>query len=298
MIPHSYRPTNDTASIHPARGFSLVELLVVIAIISALMAMLMPSLEQALENARYSRWLSFSMTRRVDESLVAYYPFEEKDGTVLHNMALTADTRVNPAELDGKFLKVNSAWTHPEWTSGRWKPKGGLFFAGSNCGIDCGQSRAWRIRDAITIEASFQTLQYRPGTAQQWIIGWGVCSGTRLSGWNLMNDGRYLWKSFLYNGTAAGGSNWSIAEAPFDWVHVAVTWDGKSICFYNNGVRVRGPLAWTGPINTDFETNCKIGLLQWSNDGYFNGIIDEIAVYNRALSEDEVKSHYEMCRVR
>jgi hypothetical protein len=69
------------------------------------------------------------------------------------------------------------------------------------------------------------------------------------------------------------------------WTHLATTYDGANLRFYANGVQV-AITAHTGSIATSANP------LQIGGDSiygqYFQGRIDEVRVYNRALSASEV----------
>jgi hypothetical protein len=71
------------------------------------------------------------------------------------------------------------------------------------------------------------------------------------------------------------------------WTHLAVTYDGATLLLYVNGVQVSS-LARTGNLVT--STNP----LQIGGDGffrqYFNGIIDEVRVYNVALTPAQIQT--------
>jgi len=70
------------------------------------------------------------------------------------------------------------------------------------------------------------------------------------------------------------------------WVHLAGTYDGATLRLYLNGVQVNSR-AETGPIAT--STNP----LHIGGDSiygqYFQGRIDEVRIYNRALSAPEIQ---------
>jgi hypothetical protein len=71
------------------------------------------------------------------------------------------------------------------------------------------------------------------------------------------------------------------------WSHVVGTYDGEQIKIYVNG-QLAGSSKRSG--NIDNTTNpLKIGNV---SGHYFNGTVDEIHVYNRALSAKEVEAHY------
>src|SRR3972149_2997826 len=88
----------------------------------------------------------------------------------------------------------------------------------------------------------------------------------------------------------AGGSWQSVlftADSSFDitqWHHYTGTWDGTNLKIYVDGV-LKNTSTPTGSINTSDTNNLNIGLY----DSYLNGSIDEVVIYNRAITDDEVR---------
>ncbi|MBD2410097.1 hypothetical protein FACHB389_08865 [Nostoc calcicola FACHB-389] len=78
-----------------------------------------------------------------------------------------------------------------------------------------------------------------------------------------------------------------------NWVHLVGTYDGSTIRLYVDGVQIgNNPL--TGNILVD-DNPVTIGAAENYYDGFplgdrFNGLIDEVRIYNRALSATEVKN--------
>lgn len=75
------------------------------------------------------------------------------------------------------------------------------------------------------------------------------------------------------------------------WTHIVGTADtatGK-VYLYINGVKVPNEGTFSGQINTN-SIPFQIG--KRSDGGYFGGIIDEVRIYDRALSACEIYSHY------
>ena len=74
-----------------------------------------------------------------------------------------------------------------------------------------------------------------------------------------------------------------------DWHHVAVSYDGENIRFFINGALVNSIKA-----KTDFHswkiTNAFLGKTsQVNNISTYNGYMDDVRIYSRALSESEIK---------
>jgi Concanavalin A-like lectin/glucanases superfamily/Viral BACON domain len=69
------------------------------------------------------------------------------------------------------------------------------------------------------------------------------------------------------------------------WSHLAMTWDGLSLRVYVNGAQVSSS-ALTGTARTSTSPLRIGGNAVWPE--WFNGIIDEVRVYNRALTAAEI----------
>ncbi len=78
------------------------------------------------------------------------------------------------------------------------------------------------------------------------------------------------------------------------WYHVAAVYNGSDIRLYTNGILDGTPVGLTGNVVT---TNRALLVGSgWSGSNPlafpFDGIIDEVAIYNRSLSAQEIKEHY------
>jgi hypothetical protein len=80
------------------------------------------------------------------------------------------------------------------------------------------------------------------------------------------------------------------------WTHIATTYDGVNQRFYVNGVLV-GTTAGTGSINVA-NGALRIGGNNSSVGEFFSGMIDEVRVYNRALSAAEITTDMNVAIVR
>lgn len=103
-----------------------------------------------------------------------------------------------------------------------------------------------------------------------------------------LTDGNWFW-----TGTTSIPRN--------TWVHVAVVWNGTQVQQYMNGVAVGPPRALSG-VFAERATGMGLGCRGVNADGtapsssYFNGILDELAVYGRALEASEIASYYAYTR--
>ncbi len=95
--------------------------------------------------------------------------------------------------------------------------------------------------------------------------------------------------SFIFNGgidnSAVRGGTWEMDE----WSFVALTHDGKTLVLYVDG-EVAADLDVGKPDFTEQHDGGSIWLTRWKGGpGWdFTGVLDEVAIFNTALSEDDL----------
>jgi PKD repeat protein len=95
----------------------------------------------------------------------------------------------------------------------------------------------------------------------------------------------------LYGGVASGGSVFIQGESfdwqPNEWYHVAFTYEGTVLKLYVNGVE-KASQEYHLPI---YYSNIPVfvGSNFAGYDGIFNGVIDDVRIYNRALPQGEIQ---------
>ncbi len=75
------------------------------------------------------------------------------------------------------------------------------------------------------------------------------------------------------------------------WYHVCVSWDGSAQSVYINGIKQSGAVTTTNA-GGGWGTGAYIGKIYAAGAYQFNGSIDDVRLYNRQLSDSEIKQIY------
>ena len=135
------------------------------------------------------------------------------------------------------------------------------------------------------------------------------CNPETLEGKNLVSNGthvNYFQRSYYMFGpnesgqcrfriNAGGVEDNVYSSGSFgtsEWIHVIGTYDGTHMKLYVNG-QLEGTLAKSGPINQHgYGTTVGGNIFYAWSDYWFQGSIDDIGIWNRALTEDEILALY------
>jgi len=107
--------------------------------------------------------------------------------------------------------------------------------------------------------------------------------------WSLLREGAD-WRVFTGENNRSTGLSVDVGQ----WQHVAVVFDGgwSNVRFYRNGVEVVIPyLDWDAS-----SSDLAVGNRPVTRNRPFDGRIDEVHVYNRALSATEIQGSYDQSR--
>jgi len=94
--------------------------------------------------------------------------------------------------------------------------------------------------------------------------------------------------------TSSGANNWVTPSNSFSdgkWHYAVVTFDGSIIRFYIDGVQISSKATSASPDNSGSQP-LRIGADSSTPSSYFTGNVDEVRVWNRALSAQEVSDAY------
>jgi hypothetical protein len=160
-------------------------------------------------------------------------------------------------------------------------------------------SPSLHLTDALTIEAWVYLTQAGSPTSYSIIVKYDGILGVNQSafGFSIKADSE-LYLLVSRDGRPADSTQInSTGTIPVNqWTHVAATYDGSSMKLYINGI-LDSTLAYSGgifPGTDDLGIGANVGGMQKGRvAGGFVGMIDEPAIYNRALSAEEIKGIYD-----
>ncbi len=198
--------------------------------------------------------------------LVGYWTFDEGQGSTAHDISGNG--------LDGK-LNGN-----PKWVAGHLGSA--LDFDGSDDYVEVPNNPLLSLTDAITIAA--WTNMRANASGEMAIVSKGGWAANDLPYELTETPGDVIFWQF-YND--AGRDTCSPTSPPVgEWHHIGATYDGKVFKCYIDG-KLAEEWAYAGkmPKNT-----AAMAIGRRSRGGtMFNGMIDDVAIYDRALSLDEIQ---------
>src|SRR3989344_2491526 len=206
--------------------------------------------------------------------LVGYWSMNEGTGTV----AGDGSGNGNRGTLTGG----------PTWVDG--KRGKALSFDGGDDKVNAGTGSSLNVTGAFTASAWIYPRSYG-GASKGRIIQKGDLTSTGFI-WFVDNSNTTNGMSFCTNG-CSGGQLGNIITLN-QWQHVTVVWNGASIAtFYVNGVSKGNASSVTsGSISSHLSSPLSIGANAADTTRQFNGLIDEVRIYNRELTASEIQALY------
>lgn len=255
-------------------GFTLIELLVVIAIIGLLSSVVLVSMKGVREKARIAKGLGFhqSIQNALGAYVVGWWSFETIE---VGNKALDSSGYDNHGTVNGATLV----------SAGLEQLGNALSFDGVNDYVDVVDSSSLNPTAAIALEAWVNPTAL--GTA--WFVSKRV-AGFGSPAYILDTGGTGIPATSVIIGGVTKSASATNPLAVGAWTHLVGMYDGTNVKLYVNGVLIATTAA-TGPIDT-VAASVNIGAYSNGSSYYFNGLIDEVRIYERALSVTEIQKHF------
>ena len=213
----------------------------------------------------FSFVLVLGIAGNASADMVAHWKLDEGSGNTVYD----SSTSGNNGTFKGD----------PQWVAGYYG--GALEFDSTDDNIDCGNDDSLNIADEITLSAWINMAQ-RPDVDTWYTIPWkeGAYSMYLYGADNtLTNLAADFW---LDTGRADIWNGPDIDIPPNDWTHIAVTFNGTDFEFYVNGEH---DYTQNEPATIEISA---INLLFTEDGSNFRCLVDDVRIYNRALTQPEI----------
>jgi len=275
------------------KSFTLIELLVVIVIIGILAGVIMISTSSSIDRANIAKVKIFeeSVQNNLAANMISAWDADHvtKDTTWTLNDKWGNN---NGTFYDGTVATCSST-ACPQIVND--KQMGNvLSFDGVNDYIDCGDDDVLKkIGSKITISAWIKRLNTDSSSGYMYIVSTDRDCNPPSGGYSLRISNNNLQgviakKSDSLKLISTGKS------VPYgNWQQVVFVFNGKKIVLFQDGIRIEGnEIADDNIENSPF--NFRIGILAYSVPTYykFNGLMNDIRIYNAALSSAQIKQNY------
>ena len=218
------------------------------------------------------------LTKGFLSNLVGQWHFDEGTGIIAYDSSGNYN--------DGT---INGATYDPDQWGGQ-----ALSFDGVDDYVDCGATVDNSITTGITLEAWIKPAFKQNGGIISNDITYSSKKGYDFFLWIAGSSYGRLYIDFG-NGSALGRTWWDIPSSDWynQWHHVAATWDDITITLYADGSKV-AEVEYSGSY-CDPGKNTFIGAINYSTPAYyyFDRLIDEVRIYDCALSPDTIADHAE-----
>jgi hypothetical protein len=201
--------------------------------------------------------------------LIAWWKFDEGSGDTVKDSS--------GFDRNGKLIG------NPNWVDGI--TGGALEFDGDGDYVDMGKDPAFDIKNQITVSVWIKVNAFDKDWQNV------ISKGDRA--WRLQRNWNKNSLEFACSGLVVPGSDWGPVYGNTDvndghWHHVAGVYDQQKICLYIDGSLDASATA-SGTIRVN-EEPVYIGENSQIPNRFWNGMIDDVRIYNYALNAEEISA--------
>jgi prepilin-type N-terminal cleavage/methylation domain-containing protein len=258
------------------KSFTLIEILVVIVIIGILSAFIIVSMSGVSQKATIAKGQAFgnSLKNALMINLVSEWRLDETSGTAV------SDTW--GGGNNGTWSGPAGTYTSPSWRTASECVSGGcLAFDGTDDYVNCGAGTNLDITGALAISI---WVYPKTNSAFGGIVIKGIDDKFQLVA---RNDGYF--EIYVENGSGVGQALSTVPITVNAWQHLAAIFNptAQYLYLYKNGAETK--------------VSCTIGSLRSNSTDfyigrysayYFNGLVDEVRIYNAATSASQIQQDY------
>jgi prepilin-type N-terminal cleavage/methylation domain-containing protein len=262
------------------KSFTLIELLVVIVIIGILAGVIMISTSSSIDKANITKLKVFeeSVQNNLAVNMVSRWPLDEK--VSFSSSYITPDAWGDSVGLFGDGV-TSSTYPNIEMESNCISEK--CFKFDGNNYIDCGNDigvlasltiSTW-VKSSIWSANIFNNHYHTHG-------GENILLHFNGAGFYLQAD----------DGTVSGYLAWDNTLSVNTWYNLVGTWNGNVMKLYINGIAQSSTLSFSGGVNHLLNGGLNIGRYFNTGQPGFQGLIDDVRLYDAALSSSQIKQNY------
>jgi len=204
------------------------------------------------------------------DNLISYYKLDESSGNAADSVGSNTGTNTNVTYAAGK---INN----------------GAVFNGTNAKLITGVTGFPTIQGNKTVSLWFNSSSITT-TQQDSIFGLFDNASSPSNSYQIVMDnatGGSKIKVTKWGGAVVADSGFTPTVST--WYHLVVTYDGTNTIIYINGdLKVTSNTA----VQSGTSASCVMGIYPGGTVEWYNGIIDEVGIWSRALSSTEVTALY------
>ncbi len=224
----------------------------------------------AIEPLDSTEFLTFG-TNSLLNGLMAYWKLDDS-GSTAEDAHSTNDGTISAGVTTGETGVIGDAFK----------------FNGTSSNVSFGT--ACRPTTGLSISLWFNIANITSG-GDQWFVGNGVYSTNWCGYWVSINITGQINFRLGTNTATLLDKTYESGLDDGSWHHVACTWDGTNAYIYVDNVKSTAT-AYSSNIVYVSACRLRMGSNAYADGTFYGGLLDEVAIYNRALTDAEVEDLY------